>query len=89
MWEKAFQNRTRAEIIELVKSVGGDAVPIMDYPALVAHPQVAAISAIIEIEHPAAGRLKMVRPVARFSETPNTVRMPPPLLGQHTREVLR
>lgn len=89
VWEKAFQNRTRAEIIELVKSVGGDAVPIMDYPALVAHPQVAAISAIIEIEHPAAGRLKMVRPVARFSETPNTVRMPPPLLGQHTREVLR
>jgi crotonobetainyl-CoA:carnitine CoA-transferase CaiB-like acyl-CoA transferase len=89
VWEKAFQDRTREEIIELVKSVGGDAVPIMDYPSLFAHPQTAAISAIVEIDHPVAGRLKMVRPVARLSETPNTIRMPPPMLGQHTEEVLR
>src|SRR6185312_13713677 len=68
VWEKAFHHRTRAEIIQLVKSVGGDAVPIMDYPSLTTHPQVAAISAIIEIDHPVAGRLKMVRPVARMSD---------------------
>jgi crotonobetainyl-CoA:carnitine CoA-transferase CaiB-like acyl-CoA transferase len=30
----------------------------------------------------------MVRPVARFSATPNAIRMPPPTLGQHTEEVL-
>jgi hypothetical protein len=34
VWEKAFANRTREEIINLVKSVGGDGVPIMDYPSL-------------------------------------------------------
>jgi formyl-CoA transferase len=88
IWEKAFENRTREEIIDLVKSVGGDAVPMMDYPSLLAHPQIAALGAIAEIEHPSAGRFRTVRPVARFSETPDSIRMPPPTLGQHTEEVL-
>ncbi len=89
IWEKAFENRTREELIDLVKSIGGDAVPIMNYPSLMAHPQVAALEAIIEIDHPTAGRLKMVRPVARFSDTPDSIRLPPPTLGQHTEEILR
>jgi formyl-CoA transferase len=89
IWEKAFANRTREELIELVKSIGGDAVPFMDYPSLLTHPQIAALEAIVEIDHPTAGSFKTVRPVARFSETPNSIRMPPPTLGQHTDEVLR
>jgi len=89
IWEKAFAHRTREEIVDLVKSIGGDAVPMLDYPALLAHPQVAALEAIAEIDHPTAGRFKTVRPVARFSETQNSIRLPPPTLGQHTEEVLR
>ena len=89
IWEKAFANRTREELVDLVKSIGGDAVPIMDYPSLIAHPQVAALEAIAEIDHPTAGHLKAVRPVARFSDTPDSIRLPPPTLGQHTAEVLR
>ncbi len=88
IWENAFANRSRAELIDLIKSMGGDAVPIMDYPALLAHPQVAALDIVTEVNHPTAGPLKMIRPVARFSDTPNTIRLPPPLLGQHTAEVL-
>jgi glutaryl-CoA transferase len=88
IWEKAFQNRTREEIISLVHSIGGDAVPFMDYPALLAHPQVTALEAITEIDHSAAGKFKTVRPVARFSETQESIRLPPPRLGHHTQEVL-
>jgi crotonobetainyl-CoA:carnitine CoA-transferase CaiB-like acyl-CoA transferase len=88
IWEKAFAHRTREEIIDLVKSIGGDAVPMMDYPSLLAHPQVAALEAIVEIDHPTAGSFKTVRPVARFSETPDSIRIPPPTLGQHTEEIL-
>jgi formyl-CoA transferase len=88
IWEKAFAHRTREEIIELVKSTGGDAVPMMDYPSLLAHPQVAALGAVVEIDHPSAGSFKTVRPVARFSETPDSIRLPPPTLGQHTEEIL-
>jgi crotonobetainyl-CoA:carnitine CoA-transferase CaiB-like acyl-CoA transferase len=88
IWEKAFANRSRDELIALIKSIGGDAVPIMDYPSLIAHPQVAALEAITEIDHPTAGRFRTVRPVARFSDTPNSIRLPPPTVGQHTAEVL-
>jgi crotonobetainyl-CoA:carnitine CoA-transferase CaiB-like acyl-CoA transferase len=89
IWEKAFANRTREELVDLVKSIGGDAVPIMEYPELLAHPQVAALEVVAEIDHPTAGRLKTVRPVARLSDTPNSIRLAPPTLGQHTDEILR
>lgn len=89
IWDAAFANRTREEIIDLVKSIGGDAVPIMDYPSLLAHPQVEALEAISEVDHPTAGRFRTVRPVARFSETLDSIRIPPPTLGQHTDEILR
>jgi formyl-CoA transferase len=89
IWEKAFQNRTRDEIMSLVHSIGGDAVPFMDYPVLSAHPQVSALGAITEIDHSTAGKFKTVRPVARFSETQESIRLPPPQLGEHTKDVLR
>lgn len=89
IWEKAFANRTREELVDLVKSIGGDAVPIMEYPELLAHPQVAALEVVAEIDHPTAGRLKTIRPVARLSDTPNSIRLAPPTLGQHTDEILR
>jgi crotonobetainyl-CoA:carnitine CoA-transferase CaiB-like acyl-CoA transferase len=88
IWEKAFANRTREELVDLVKSIGGDAVPIMEYPELLAHPQVAALEVVAEIDHPTAGRLKTIRPVARLSDTPNSIRLAPPTLGQHTDEIL-
>jgi crotonobetainyl-CoA:carnitine CoA-transferase CaiB-like acyl-CoA transferase len=74
--------------MSLVHSIGGDAVPFMDYPVLLAHPQVSALGAITEIDHSTAGKFTTVRPVARFSETPESIRLPPPKLGQHTTEVL-
>jgi formyl-CoA transferase len=89
IWEEAFRDRTREELIELVRSIGGDAVPILDYPALVSHPQVQALGAITEIEHPNAGRFATMAPVVRFSQTPTAIHSAPPTLGQHTDEVLR
>jgi crotonobetainyl-CoA:carnitine CoA-transferase CaiB-like acyl-CoA transferase len=88
IWEAAFRHKTRAEIIELIHSVGGDAVPILDYPSLVAHPQVAAIGALATINHPTAGMFQTVAPFIRFMETPLAITLPPPLLGQHSREIL-
>jgi crotonobetainyl-CoA:carnitine CoA-transferase CaiB-like acyl-CoA transferase len=88
IWEEAFKDKTRAESIDLIHSVGGDAVPILDYPSLVAHPQVAAIDALATIDHPTAGTFQTVAPFIRFMETPLAINLPPPLLGQHSREIL-
>jgi crotonobetainyl-CoA:carnitine CoA-transferase CaiB-like acyl-CoA transferase len=88
IWEEAFKNRTREELIAMIHSIGGDAVPILDYPSLLAHPQVEALGAIVEIQHPTVGAFQTVPPFIRFSETPLGIQSPPPTLGQHTREVL-
>ncbi|MGH7933457.1 MAG: CaiB/BaiF CoA transferase family protein [Candidatus Binataceae bacterium] len=89
IWDNAFKDRPRAELIDLIHGIGGDAVPILDYPALMAHPQIEALGAVTEIEHPAAGAFTTLAPFIRFSETPLTIRSAPPTLGQHTAEVLR
>ncbi len=44
---------------------------------------------VVEYEHAELGRLKMMGLPLRFSETPGVDPGPPPLLGQHTAEVLR
>jgi crotonobetainyl-CoA:carnitine CoA-transferase CaiB-like acyl-CoA transferase len=43
----------------------------------------------IEMAHPAAGKVKLVRSPMRMSVTPALAELPPPMLGQHTDEVLR
>jgi CoA:oxalate CoA-transferase len=56
---------------------------------IVEHPQVKAREMLVECEHPVAGKVRMVGPPVKLSETPGAVRAPAPLLGQHTDEVLR
>ena len=41
------------------------------------------------IEHPSLGTIQQLGPVARFSKTPATLRAAPPLLGEHTDNILR
>ena len=42
-----------------------------------------------EVEHPVCGSMKLVNTPVKFSESNPSIRTPPPLLGQHTDEVLR
>ncbi len=58
LWEQAFAERTAQDVIDLILRHRGEAVPINDYPALFAHPQIEAIDLLTEVEHPKAGRLK-------------------------------
>ncbi len=88
IWEEAFKTRSRDEIIALIKNLGGDAVPILDYPSLVSHPQVEAMDIIVEVPHPNGGSFKTIRPVARFAGATGAQITAPPKLGEHTREIL-
>jgi len=51
-------------------------------------PQIVHRGSILEADHPIAGRLRMPRPVARFTATPSSIRYLAPTLGQHTDEIL-
>jgi formyl-CoA transferase len=52
-------------------------------------PQAVARGLKMELAHPTAGKVALVRSPMRFSETPVQHDVPPPTLGQHTEQVLR
>ena len=61
---------------------------INDLAAAFASPQVAARGLLAEVEHPVLGPLRQVGPPFELHATPAVVRTPPPLLGEHSDEVL-
>lgn len=87
--EELFATRTGAEWIALLRAVGAPAGPIHSVEAALAQPQVHARAMVQEVDHPSAGRVRLVGPVAKLSRTPPSIRRPPPTLGQHTDEILR
>jgi crotonobetainyl-CoA:carnitine CoA-transferase CaiB-like acyl-CoA transferase len=87
--EPALAARPVAEIQRLMDAAGVPCGAVRDLDAIFSDPQVEAIGIVRELEHPTAGPIKVVGPPYRFSQTQPEVRLPPPLLGQHTDEVLR
>jgi crotonobetainyl-CoA:carnitine CoA-transferase CaiB-like acyl-CoA transferase len=81
--------RSRAEWIALLEAVGVPCGPINDIADVFANPQVQARAMAIDLPHPAAGTVKLVRSPMRMSATPAGSDLPPPMLGQHTEDVLR
>lgn len=57
-------------------------------PEVFSHPQAQARAMTLESEHPTAGTVRLPGFPYKFSQTPADIRRPPPLLGQHTEEVL-
>ncbi len=82
------KEKRRDEWIALLESVGVPCGPINDIGEVFANEQVQARGVAIELPHPAAGKVKLVRNPIRMSATPATSDKAPPLLGQHTDEVL-
>ncbi len=89
VWNEKFSKMTLAEITELIeKKHGGNVYPVNNYEMLFSHPQLPYIDMVEEVEHPTAGKVKMTGMPWKLHDTPGSVRLPPPLLGQHTDEIL-
>ena len=63
--------------------------PINNIAQVFEEPQVKARGVKIELDHAAAGKLPLVASPMRFSGTPLEYRLAPPLLGEHTDQVLK
>jgi formyl-CoA transferase len=81
--------KTRDEWIDLLEARGVPCGPINDVGEVFGNPQVQARRIAIDLPHPAAGTVKLVRSPMKMSATPATSDKAPPLLGEHTDEVLR
>lgn len=61
---------------------------VNDIQTTLNHPHVLARDMVVTVDHPACGPIKMVNTPVKYSETQPTIRSAPPLLGQHTDEVV-
>jgi crotonobetainyl-CoA:carnitine CoA-transferase CaiB-like acyl-CoA transferase len=86
--EATFETQTSAYWLETLQNAGVPCGPINDMAQVYADPQVLARDMLVELEHPTLGTIKNVGSPLKFTETPTTLHRPPPLLGQHTDEVL-
>jgi glutaryl-CoA transferase len=86
---QVFAQRATREWVAVLETAGVPNGPINDVAQVFEEPQVKARGVKIELEHPVAGRLPLVASPMRFSATPVEHRLAPPVLGQHTDEVLR
>jgi crotonobetainyl-CoA:carnitine CoA-transferase CaiB-like acyl-CoA transferase len=87
--QAVFSKRGTKEWVELLEAAGVPNGPINDVAQVFEEPQVKARGIKVEMEHPVAGRLPTVASPMRFSATPVEYALAPPVLGQHTEEILR
>ena len=87
--QEVMGKRSTREWVELLEGAGIPNGPINDLGQVYEEPQVKARGIKVELDHPVAGKLPTVASPMRFSATPVEYKLAPPLLGQHTEEVLR
>jgi len=83
-----MKRRASKDWIEQLEAAGVPCGPINNYQEVFDDPQVRHRGLKVEIPHPEGIPCPTVASPMRFSETPVEYTVPPPLLGEHTREVL-
>jgi CoA:oxalate CoA-transferase len=87
--EPVMMERTMQEWIDVLRKNRLPCGPIQTVGQVCEDPQVLARDMIVSLDHPKAGPIRVTGLPIKLSETPGAVHSPPPLLGQHTFEVLQ
>lgn len=88
MIQAVTRTRNTSAWVSLLENLGVPCGPIHTVDQVYQDPQVRARDMTFEMQHPTAGPIPLVASPIRMSETPVAYRHAPPMLGQHTREVL-
>ena len=86
---ETFAAKTVSEWVDIISDAGVPCGPINRVSDVVKDPQVLARNMIADLPHPNVPDLKVPSSPLKLMETPASLRMPPPLLGQHNGDILR
>jgi formyl-CoA transferase/CoA:oxalate CoA-transferase len=86
--DEHFAARDAAEWLEKLKAVRVPCGPVNSLPDILSDEHYLARGGVVEMEHPAVGVFKMLGNPIHFSETPPEYNRYPPMLGEHTAEIL-
>ena len=81
--------RSQAQWVEAFDAAGVPVGPVHSVGEALSHPQTLARGMVVDLEHPKAGATKALGCPIHFSATPTAITRPSPMLGEHTRELLR
>ena len=87
--QNIFSRQTAAAWLDKFAAAEIPAAPINTVAEALSTAQTQARGLIIQFEHPAIGTAKSIANPIRLSATPVSYCLPPPLLGEHTAEILR
>jgi crotonobetainyl-CoA:carnitine CoA-transferase CaiB-like acyl-CoA transferase len=87
--EPIFRSGHRDEWLQRLLENDVPAAPINTLDEVFADPQVRTYGFPTEVEHPKMGKMKLVGNAVTMSRTPPTIDRPPPVLGEHTEEILK
>ncbi len=74
--------------LQLLETIGVPCGPINTIDQVLNDPQVRAREMVVDVPHPGAGSVKLVASPLKIPTAPAIVRLRPPMLGEHTGEVL-
>lgn len=86
--DRRLAAKTVDEWVPLFDGAGIPCGPINTFDRVFGDAQVRHLGIVQEVEHPHYGKVKVVGPPATFSESRISIQSPPPLLGEHNREIL-
>ena len=87
--EEIMKTRTTKEWCDILDEAGVANGPINSIAQAFQEPQAQARGALFDIAHPLAGKARLIASPLRFSDTPVEYRSAPPVLGQHSEEILQ
>ncbi|MCH7800087.1 MAG: CoA transferase [Chloroflexi bacterium] len=89
MIAEVFRTNTRDHWIEAIAGVGVTVTPVNTIKDVLEDPQAKARNSLWEVDHPTIGKLPLLASALQhMSRTPAAPQGPPPLLGEHTGQVL-
>jgi crotonobetainyl-CoA:carnitine CoA-transferase CaiB-like acyl-CoA transferase len=83
-----FRQGKRADWLRRLIEKDVPAAPINTLDEVFADPQVKTYGFPVEVEHPKMGRMQLIGNAVDMSRTPPSIDQPPPMLGEHTDEIL-
>jgi crotonobetainyl-CoA:carnitine CoA-transferase CaiB-like acyl-CoA transferase len=85
----AFRTKVTAEWQALFNARSIMFSPVHTFSQILGHPQIADSGIVQSVDHTTLGPIPMLGPTVHMAETPGRIAAPPPVLGEHTTEVLR
>jgi crotonobetainyl-CoA:carnitine CoA-transferase CaiB-like acyl-CoA transferase len=88
LMQPLLKERTVDEWIDLLRRSGIPGGPIQSVAEACESPQVKARDMVVELQHAKAGPIRVTGNPIKLSDTPATIKSPPPVLGEHTDAIL-